>query len=93
MHPQPVVDILEDIETIWQFQIVQESDGHFRVSVVASPTCDREGITKRVSSDFQQKLGDNITVDLTFVDHIERTAGGKLRPIISNLYGRNQPAS
>jgi phenylacetate-coenzyme A ligase PaaK-like adenylate-forming protein len=93
MHPQPVVDILEDIETIWQFQIVQESDGHFRVSVVAAPTCDREAITKRVSSDFQQKLGDNITVDLTFVDHIERTAGGKLRPIISNLYGRNQPAS
>jgi phenylacetate-coenzyme A ligase PaaK-like adenylate-forming protein len=83
MHPQPVVDILEDRETIWQFQIVQESDGHFRVSIVASPTCDREAIAKRVRSDFQQKLGDDVTVDFAFVDHIERTAGGKLRPLIS----------
>jgi hypothetical protein len=29
-------------------------------------------------------------VDLAFVDRIERTAGGKLRPMISKLQGRKK---
>jgi phenylacetate-CoA ligase len=90
MHPQPLIDILDDIEAIWQFQIVQESDTHFRASVVASPTCDREAVAQLVVHNFKRTLGESISVDLAFVDRIERTAGGKLRPMISKLQGRKK---
>lgn len=93
MHPQPVVDILEDIETIWQFQIMQQSNTHFHVSVVASPTCDREAVAQLVVRNFRRVLGESISVDLAFVDRIEHTAGGKLRPVVSKLQGRKMHAS
>lgn len=85
VHPQSVADIFEDIEAIWQFQVIQENSTYFCASVVTSKACDREGISKLIANNFKQTLGENITLDLTFVDQIERTAGGKLRPVVSKL--------
>jgi hypothetical protein len=61
------------------------------VKVVATPACDRQELQRHIQIEFAKGLGQDIVVDVRFVDTIERTAGGKHRCLISMLPGRPLP--
>ncbi len=77
--------LFDKVEDIWQWQAVQETLSHFRLAVVAGENCDRAQLRERVLAWFAEWLGQGVTVDLSFVDSIERTAAGKLRTVISKM--------
>jgi phenylacetate-CoA ligase len=88
-HTQAVRTIFSHDEAdIWQYQVVQHTSKHLSVSVVAAETCDRQQTRERIAAECARKFGEGVTVDISFVDSIERTAGGKLCPVLS-LHGRS----
>jgi phenylacetate-CoA ligase len=83
VHPQAVPDLIKYCQGVWQYQVVQRTVTHFDIALVTSETCDREETRQQIASQFERRFGENITVDVRFVDSIERTAAGKVRPVIS----------
>jgi len=83
VHPQALRTVFTGEERVWQYQIVQEAPNRFDVAVVAAPDVDRAGLRARVLAGLAARLVDPVTIEVTFVDAIARTAGGKVRPIIS----------
>jgi phenylacetate-coenzyme A ligase PaaK-like adenylate-forming protein len=88
VHPQFVRLIFTDENEIWQYQIVQESTTSFRVAVVVAKTCNRQETEKRLLAKFARSFGPDTTVEISFVDSINRTAG-KFRTVIS-MYQRSR---
>ena len=87
-HPRGVIAILVEEADIWQYQVVQHASRHFSVSIVAAERCDRRQTRERIAAGFAREFGEDVVVDISFVDSIERTAGGKVRRIRS-LHGRS----
>jgi phenylacetate-coenzyme A ligase PaaK-like adenylate-forming protein len=87
VHPQFVRLIFTDEDEIWQYQIVQESPNHFRVAVVATTTCNSQETREHLLCKFSRTFGPDTTVEISFVDSIDRTAG-KFRTVIS-MYQRS----
>jgi phenylacetate-CoA ligase len=83
IHPEAVTEIFAQEEHIWQFQVVQQTTTHFSVALVTAKTCDHLEAKARITAEFARTLGGDITVDIRFVDSLERTATGKVRPVIS----------
>ena len=93
LHPQVVADIFDETEAIWQFQVIQDGYSDFRAWIVASPNCDRETISRQIIDNLKVVLGESSVLNLAFVDQIERSAGGKLRPVVSKLQRKENHAS
>jgi len=72
-----------DEPDLWEFQVIQETRTHFRVPIVASESCDREEMRKRIAAKMSQALGGDVRADICFVDSLDRTGAGKLRTVIS----------
>lgn len=85
VHPQGIRNLFNDEELILEYQVVHQTDTHFRVSLLATPTCDHASTRQRIEAKLAGVFGDNITTDIAFVTSIDRTAGGKFRPVISLL--------
>jgi phenylacetate-CoA ligase len=83
LHPRAVPNLIKHCEGVWQYQVVQRTISHFDVSLVTSETCDREETRRRIAAQFERRFGEDITVDIHFVDSIPRTAAGKVRAVIS----------
>jgi len=82
VHPQALRGVLTGEERVWQYQIVQQTPAHFTVAIMADPA-DRSALRDRVAAGLAARLVDPVTIEVTFVDAIARTAGGKVRPIVS----------
>lgn len=82
VHPQAIRTLFTDEEQIWQYQVVQRTETHFRVAVVADQEVDQRTMSARIVEKFAARFGDEITVEVVF-EPIERTAGGKIRPVVS----------
>jgi hypothetical protein len=66
---------------VCEYQVVQEADGNVRVLLVAGPYLTSGDLTR-----IERVLSDNlhgVSLVLSLVPSIERTAAGKLRPVIS----------
>jgi phenylacetate-CoA ligase len=85
MHPQSVRTILLNEEEIWQFQVVQASASHLRVFIVAAPSVDHQRMRERLAAKFASTFGHDVTVDIVFVDSIDRMSKGKFRVVMSLL--------
>jgi phenylacetate-CoA ligase len=85
VHPQAIRTIFTNEEEIWQYQVVHVSDTHFRILIMAGERCDRQQAQVRIAEGFGRVFGQQVTPDISFVDEIERTARGKVRPIISSV--------
>jgi hypothetical protein len=68
---------------IWEYQVEQLTDSHFRVALLAAPACDRQAAQQRVVDRLAAVLGSGVRIDVEFVDSIDRTVGGKFAPVIS----------
>ena len=83
IHPYALCVIFSAEEEVWQFQIVQHSERQIEVRLVAADSADPQPIRQRVADKFASLLGKEVTVDIRFVDTVERTAAGKVRLVIS----------
>jgi phenylacetate-CoA ligase len=81
IHPQTVRLFFTEEQTIWQYQVVQETVDNFRVVIVGGD--DRDALCERLRKRFAAGLGANARVDFSFVDSIPPSAGGKVRTIRS----------
>lgn len=82
LHPQAVRTLFTDEEQIWQYQVVQETTTRFRVAVIAASGSDRARVHERLAVKFAQRFGRDVSAEIAFVEVIERTAAGKVRPFI-----------
>ena len=83
LHPQAIRNLFNDEGLIWEYQVVHLADMRFRISLLAAPNCDRTTTRQRIATKFEHMLGSGISIEIAFVNTIDRTAGGKFRPVIS----------
>jgi len=84
MHPQSVRTILVSEEGVWQFQVVQETTAYLRVAIVAAASADCQRMRERLTTKFASMFGPEVTVEISFVNSIDRIAtGGIFRVVVS----------
>ncbi|MEP6996591.1 MAG: hypothetical protein ABI900_03030 [Betaproteobacteria bacterium] len=83
VHPQAIRGVFNEERLIWEYQVEQLTDTHFRVGLLAAPACDRQEVRQRVGDKLASVLGGGARADIEFVDAIDRTLGGKFAPVIS----------
>lgn len=83
LHPQTVQSLFTDEEEIWQYQVEQVTPSRYRVAAVAADAADREAIRARLAEKFVRRIGAGTVIELTFVDAIPRTPGGKVRSVLA----------
>jgi phenylacetate-CoA ligase len=81
LHPQAVRTIFTPETSIRQYQVTQREPKAFTVDI-ESFTADEE-LEQRVRSRFAERFGADVSVDVRFVERVEPSAGGKVRPVIS----------
>jgi phenylacetate-CoA ligase len=75
--------IFKDTRNVVEAQIIQESLSELRVKLVRGRDYSAED-TVGVLEQFRRRCGDQMQVQLEFVDQIPRTKAGKFRAVISN---------
>lgn len=83
VHPQAVRTVFFDLMSVLEYQVVHEEGYRFRVSLLCAPACDQEATRNRVRGRFTELFGAETATEIAVVDSINRTGGGKFRPIIS----------
>jgi phenylacetate-CoA ligase len=82
MHAQAIRNLLSNEEAIRQYQVVQEGPRQFTVALVGAPGVDREAAAGRVIGKLAERLGQDAEIAVGWVGAIEKTPGGKARPIV-----------
>jgi phenylacetate-CoA ligase len=83
VHPHVIPGLMFKGEGVWQYQVTQESTNHLRVAIVPAEGVDREAMRQRLLTRFADSFGGEVEADVVYVDDVERTARGKIRPVIS----------
>lgn len=84
MHGLALVYVVRDLPGIAKFKIVQENLDHTRVLLVVDPDFDRSH-AQRIRTAMAQRLGQDVRIDVEFVDDIPAEASGKYRYVISKV--------
>jgi phenylacetate-CoA ligase len=93
LHPQAVRNQFNDETEVVEYQVRYDGASGVRVSMVAAPSCDRAAASARVAQKLTALLGEGATVEVRFVDTIDRTAGGKHRAVMVSGAGSSAAAS
>lgn len=83
IHPQAIRAVFFDEMGVLEYQVVHEGGVRFRISLLTAPTCDRAATREQIARRFVEFFGDGVATEIVFVNSIDRTRGGKFRPIIS----------
>lgn len=81
VHPQSIRTIFTEEQTVSQYQVIQKEIGRFSVSIAGGQ--DRASLESRVRGRFAERFGPDVRVELAFVDAIEPSKSGKVRPVMS----------
>jgi phenylacetate-CoA ligase len=76
--------ILKDMVEITEAQFYQRLAGEAELRIVPGPHYNA-AVQRRLMQEIDQRLGDRIHIQLCIVSHIQRTATGKLRFVISDI--------
>jgi phenylacetate-CoA ligase len=82
LHPQLARTVFTTERDVFQYQIVQHTPNRFEVKVITAPGANQEVMKNRVEDEFRKRFGQDVQVEVRFVDSIDRTRGGKFRPVI-----------
>ena len=83
VHPTVLEGLFSSVPGIWQYQVRQQQRLRLAVAVVAAPAVDLEGARRRLVEGFKTACGEDVTVDLSFVEAIPCTPGGKILPVVA----------
>ena len=87
IHALAIIYILREVDGIEQFKVTQTAADHVEVQVKADELTNHN--QQQIISAIQQRLGRDMTVNLSTTNQIARSANGKFR-YVENLY---QPTS
>ena len=80
----PITGELDDMESVKQYQIIQESEDEMIVKIVKEKSYTEED-TKRILRMLRERVGEEMKIKIEFVDEILTTGAGKRRYIISKI--------
>ena len=81
VHPQSIRTLFTNEKEISQYQVVQRQRDHFTVAI-AGVTEDAM-LAERIVGRFKERFGEPVSIDVSFVESIEPSVGGKIRPVVS----------
>ncbi len=84
ISPIPLIIILEEIDGISQFRLLQENINAFDIQIVKGRNF-KETIIEEVKRALREILGRNTRISVNIVDEIPREKSGKIRPIVSKV--------
>jgi phenylacetate-coenzyme A ligase PaaK-like adenylate-forming protein len=84
-HPQAVRTIFTEEQEVQQYQVVQQTHTSFIIKIVTKKEGKHPALKNRITRKFVKSFGDDITVDISIVNALERTPMGKIRPVISMI--------
>jgi len=82
VHPDVTATVFSRPE-VWQYQVVQDTPDHLTVKLIVAEGTDQAATRDAISADFARLFGAEVSYDVSFVDHLERTPGGKIKPILA----------
>ncbi len=88
IHPRLIWSVFVGRREVLQYQFIQHLPGSFELKVV---TVDKESYARVIDdviSDIRANLGGQVKIEATYYDKIERSKGGKFRPVISLVKSR-----
>ena len=80
----PITGELDDMESVKQYQIIQESNDEMIVKIVKEKSYTEED-TKRILRMLRERVGKEMNIKIAFVNEIPTTKAGKRRYIISKV--------
>lgn len=84
LHGLALIYVLRELPGVEAFKIIQESLGRITVHIVTS--ChDTAQLEQTVTTQFQRRLGDALSVNFVYKDKIEREASGKFRYVVNQI--------
>ncbi|NLO73542.1 MAG: phenylacetate--CoA ligase family protein [candidate division WS1 bacterium] len=83
VNPWALDRLICEGQEVWQYQLVQETPTRLRLALVVPPTCDLEQTRKRLAAGLAALCGPEVTLELALVERIQRTAGGKVPPLLA----------
>lgn len=84
VHPDVTATVVSRPE-VWQYQVAQHARDHLSVKLVVAGDADRETTRAAIASGLAHVFGADTRVEIAFVDSIERTPGGKIKPILAQF--------
>jgi phenylacetate-CoA ligase len=87
IHPQAVRTLFTDEEQVLRYQVQQRSPSRYAVAVVPAEGSDLDRLRARLVRKFADRLGAGTTIEVTFLDSLPRTEGGKVPTVVSMRRG------
>jgi phenylacetate-CoA ligase len=84
MHGLALIYIVRDLPGVQSFKIVQESLHHTRLLLVVADSFDRSQ-QAAIAAGFRRRLGEQVLIDVEFVDDIPPERSGKFRYVVSRV--------
>lgn len=84
MHGLALIYVLREISGIKSFKVVQENLKQTNIYIVTEEGFDPSN-TGRIINGFKNRLGDDVTINIEYVNEIEREKSGKFRYIVSKV--------
>lgn len=81
-HPQAVTTLFTEETEILTYQVVQRAPGRFDLLLIAAEGVDRESAERRLTARFVERFGAGTVIESRWVERLERSPGGKVRPVI-----------
>jgi phenylacetate-CoA ligase len=66
---------------IWQYQVTQDAPDHLTVRLIVAEGTNLEATRAALAVELTRVFGEEVGVEIAFVDALERTPGGKIKPI------------
>jgi phenylacetate-CoA ligase len=82
IHPQRIAGPLSRDEEVWGYQVTQLAPGRFTALIVPAIGADADAIRARVRERFASKVGPDERIEISVVDSLPRTPGGKVRRVV-----------
>jgi phenylacetate-CoA ligase len=84
MHALAAIYVLRAMEAVAAFKVVQHELRRVEVQVVASPSWDPSGAL-RIERELQQRMGEDVAIEVRMVDEIIPDPSGKHRYVVSHV--------
>ena len=92
LHGLSLIYIVRDLAGVQSFKVVQESLSLTRLMLVVDASFDRSKVAQIVTG-FKQRLGQQVRVEVEFVDRIPAERSGKFRYIVSHAVAPREGAA